>query len=220
MSQPHPESLENSEELIWIHLKRFAAAFWRKYGRRFAVIFAVLLTTLVLAYRPILRSLTWPLRVDDGPHKADVIVVLAGGGGRRVRHGVKLWRQNYSRSGKILMAGGPLFQDVSWSSVMKQYAVKLGVPEAQILTQTRSTTTVTDAEETLKILKKLNYKTILLVTDAYHSRRARYVFRRIAEPDMTVWCASLPMPKKDWWERDILARYLLSEYLKWIWTLL
>jgi uncharacterized SAM-binding protein YcdF (DUF218 family) len=173
---------------------------------------------LFLLRTPLLRSLGSPLILSQKPVNADLIIVLAGGKGQRVQYGVQLWQNNFSKSGKILMSGGQLYRDVTWSALMKKYALKLGIPANEIIEQPLSLTTTTDAFESIAIMRKAGFKSALLVTDAFHSRRALRAFNKIKDPNMTFTCSSLPRPKKDWWQDDVQTRYLVSEYLKWIWS--
>jgi len=129
-------------------------------------------------------------RIEDLP-AADVIVVLGGGVGRisahyphprlyaaaeRVMHAVRLWK-----SGKapfILTSGG----GERWASL--PLLLELGVPRSALKVENKSQDTEENARAVGKVLSG-RAKTVLLVTSAWHMRRAMMLFRRYA-PALTV----------------------------------
>lgn len=185
--------------------------------RRIAGFLGLLIFVGAIFHRPLLRACALPLIASDGPQEAEILVVLGGGDGGRVRHAVELWRQGCSSSGKIIMAGGPLYQKLTWARVMADYAQELGVPADALLLEEDSLTTRSDAERSFAMLKERGFKDILIVTDAFHSRRARREFQRLASEGERVRCAAVPRESEDWWKSDSETRFLVSEYLKWLW---
>ena len=64
--------------------------------------------------------------------KADAIVVLAGGTGSRIEAAARLYREGFGE--KLLFSGFRVYPETYTSSLMKTYALKLGVPEGNIIT--------------------------------------------------------------------------------------
>lgn len=192
-------------------------AFFSGRWRRVAGVLGLLIFVGGIVHRPLLRACALPLMANDGPQQAEILVVLGGGDGGRVRYAVELWKQGCSRSGKILMAGGPLYQKLTWARVMADYAIELGVPASAVLLEEDSLTTRSDAERSFAMLKARGFKDIVIVTDAFHSRRARREFQRLASEGERVRCAAVPRESEDWWRSDSETRFLVSEYLKWLW---
>ncbi len=61
--------------------------------------------------------------------------------------------------------------------VMKRYLVQMGIPEKDIYMDTTSRNTYENAVEIKKLCEKLACKRVILITSAYHMKRAVYSFR-------------------------------------------
>jgi len=147
-----------------------------------------------------------------------VIVVLAGDQGERVEHAVQLWKKGLSTSGFLVVSGGSIYHATTWASLMAAHAEELGVPRERILLQDRSRTTREDARFTLELLRGRNVDSILLVTSAWHSRRAKRAFLDEAPLVRVVSCPVPPPRLEDGWWRDAEAtRSIVTEVLKYLW---
>jgi uncharacterized SAM-binding protein YcdF (DUF218 family) len=160
------------------------------------------------------------LYFKDELKPADVIVVLAGEETERVEYGVKLFKEGWARKDKMVLAGGPLVWKYTWASLMKEQAMYLGVPKNAILLEDKSRTTEEDARFTKEILNKYRYKSCILVTSPYHSRRATKIFRKIMGDKIIV--ISAPSEKSwfsfdEWWKRRRDRSTVLNEYSKFVW---
>jgi uncharacterized SAM-binding protein YcdF (DUF218 family) len=154
---------------------------------------------------------------------ADVIVVLAGEEKERVEYGVKLFKEGWARRNRIIMSGGPVVWKYSWASLMKDQAESLGISGKAILLEAKSRSTEENAIYTKEILQKYGYKSIILVTSPYHSKRASVIFGRVLgsgvkiinAPSETSW-----FKFDNWWKRRRDRDTVLSEYSKFIriWT--
>jgi uncharacterized SAM-binding protein YcdF (DUF218 family) len=85
---------------------------------------------------------------------------------------------------------------------MKDMAARLGVPPTSILTEEKSNTTITNARYSTEVIGQHGFHSILLVTSAYHSRRASRMFRDTLGPEVQVY--SQPVPNSSvnlerWW---------------------
>ena len=108
--------------------------------------------------------------------KADAIVVVSGGDTKaRTAEAIKLYKQGYAPvvvlSGAAADKSGP-----SNAKVMQRQAIDSGVPGEATIIEEHSETTGENAENTMQILKSRGYKSIILVTSAYHQRRALIEF--------------------------------------------
>lgn len=83
---------------------------------------------------------------------------------------------------KIIISGGSgsiLHQEEKESLILKNYLVRIGIPDSIILTETTSRNTHENAVETKRILDSLNVKdSVLFITSAFHLRRALECFHR------------------------------------------
>lgn len=189
--------------------------------QRLRKILASLLCLLLLFFtfhKTLLSSLQAPLIRREQPTKADLIIVMGGGHGQRVEQAVKLWKQNLSSSKTILMAGGPIYRKLTWAQVMRDYAIELGIPPKHVHAQNLSLTTTDDAQRSLEYMNQHGFKSAIIVTDAFHSRRAHRAFQKASNGQHLFLSCPAPNPKENWWQNDVLTRYLVSEYLKWIWS--
>lgn len=153
---------------------------------------------------------------------ADVIVVLSGEKTERVEYGVKLFKQGWARKDRIIMTGGLGVWKYSWASLMKKHAEHLGISGRVILLADKSRSTEEDAKSTKEILIKHGYKSIIIVTSPYHSKRAYKIFQRVMGKEIKIICAPAPVENSwlkldEWWKRRRDRAMVLSEYTKFIW---
>lgn len=136
----------------------------------------------------------WPYQKPSSYPSADAIVVL--GGGVRSNSGEtlppydlnrasdrELFAAQLYKSGKapvIILSGGadPVRQGAITASGMKIFLISLGIPAEKIIADASSRNTVENMEEVIILLKKINGKSILLVTSALHMQRANWLFSR------------------------------------------
>ena len=144
---------------------------------------AGLLLTVVTFCPPLLRAWTRLLSVPYRDPKGDTLIVL---GADSLDTGVigvtSYWRCTYAvlawRSGsfhQVLVCGGPPKTPVS--APMKAFLVSQGIPAADIVLETNSTSTRTNALEAARLLARTPGVKVLLTSD-YHSLRAASAFRK------------------------------------------
>lgn len=187
------------------------------------IAFIILVALLYIGYGFILKEAGRFLYYKDELKPADVIVVLAGEETERVEHGVKLFKEGWSRKDRMILTGGPLVWKYTWASLMQEHAVHLGMPRNAIVLADRSRTTEEDALFTKEIMDKYGYKSCIIVTSPYHSRRALKIFKRgmgdkikiISAPAEESW-----FKFDEWWKRERDRARVLDEYSKFIWLLI
>lgn len=118
--------------------------------------------------------------------KADVIVVLGGGIGSahegyifpelfsacdRVWHAARLY---HAGKAPYIMPSG--CSEIEGSDV---FLKDFGVPIAAIIMETNAVNTIGNGMQVKALMQKENLKTALLVTSAYHMRRAEMIFQRL-----------------------------------------
>ena len=189
---------------------------------KFLVLLTVFCAIVFIGHAFMLEKAGKLIYKKDELKPADVIVVLAGEQVERVEYGVKLFNDGWARKDRIIMAGGPVVWKYSWASLMKEHAESLGVPGETILLEDQSKSTEEDAKFTKNILMKKGYKSIILVTSPYHSKRASMIFGRILGKDIKI--INAPAEKSwfsfdDWWKRRRDRSTVLSEFSKFTWLL-
>ena len=148
------------------------------------------------------------LIVNEEPQKADVIIVLSGGS-ERLPYGARLYQSGYAD--KVLISGE--------SARIPRLPSSMGIPESSLLLEGQSTTTFENAKYSLKIVQAHGYKSAIVVTSPYHTRRASIIFAQVFKGIKLTIC---PVPydpamTSNWWKDSGSARFVISEYLKLGW---
>lgn len=93
---------------------------------------------------------------------------------------IELYKEGYLDKIFITGGSGEVFnQNFKESKILKDYLIKFGIPEEDILIEINSKNTYENAVETAKILKpKENRHKYLLITSAYHMRRSAACFKK------------------------------------------
>lgn len=107
---------------------------------------------------------------------ADAIVAVSGGDtAARTGEAIRLYKEGWADSlifsGAALDTSGP-----SNAQAMKKQALAEGVPERAIITEEFSRTTAENARNTSQFIVEQDLKRVILVTSAYHQRRASLEF--------------------------------------------
>jgi uncharacterized SAM-binding protein YcdF (DUF218 family) len=135
--------------------------------RRFVCFSLILVLLLCVA------GIIWPqtfLMVEQKPAKADAIVLLGGGMTFRVPRAQELFEQQLAPV--ILISGKGDAEE------MQHWLINRGVPEAATQLESESKNTWQNATCSVRILRSMGVKRVILVTSWYHSRRALACFRK------------------------------------------
>ena len=158
------------------------------------------------------------LVVDDPPAQADAIVVLGGElNPSRSSHAVQLYEDG--RASVVVFSGGQ-YKDLgiacSSAQISLQAARELGLPEGVAVIAPEAQSTYDEAVNLRRLVQEHGWRSLILVTDAFHTRRARRTFRTVM-PGVTI-CVS-PAPNSDydparWWrsERGLIS--VFNELIK------
>ena len=157
---------------------------------------------------------------SDKLEKADAIAVFSGDSGARTERAVELLKEGYADY--LILSGGKVYDDVTMAELMKNHAIKLGVDENKILIDDEASTTNENAEFTKDIIEENNFKSVIVVTSDYHSRRSKLAMEKSLE-DTLIGGQSVEVsvtPAKEekfttkWWTRGNSVLIVISEYLK------
>jgi uncharacterized SAM-binding protein YcdF (DUF218 family) len=151
-----------------------------------------------------LWSIAAPLRMSSAPHRADAIVVFAGGVGEngkagggtpeRLNEAVELYRAGYAPY--LVFSSGYVYSFQEAES-MRDLAVAQGVPSSAIVLERRATNTYQNVRFVDEILRDHKSTSILLVSSPYHMRRATMVWHKVA-PEVTV--TPTPPPRSQYYD--------------------
>jgi uncharacterized SAM-binding protein YcdF (DUF218 family) len=142
---------------------------------------AAVITLLIAIYLGwIVRSIYRQSEVDEA-RPADVIVVLGAAEYRgkpspvlraRLDHALSLYQRKLAP--RILTTGGaggdPVFTE---GEVGRDYLVKRGVPSESILLEAEGESTVHSTAAVAEIMRRMNLKSCIVVSDAYHIFRVK-----------------------------------------------
>lgn len=122
----------------------------------------------------------------EGCERVDAIVAISGGDTTaRTASAVSLYKRDWSS--KLVLSGAAADKSgPSNAETMKAQAVESGVSPADILLDETSETTKQNASNVIGIFQKNNIRSVILVTSAYHQRRAALEFGRRAGVDVTI----------------------------------
>jgi len=116
------------------------------------------------------------LLVSGDPHpRADALVILSGGGKPRAAQAIKLFKENAAETIVLTQTSGK-GSSAAMADTRAQL-VKSGVPSYKIQTAYgTATSTYDEARQVAKLVKSAGIKSVLVVTDPYHTLRARILF--------------------------------------------
>lgn len=152
--------------------------------------------------------------------KCDLIVVSAGSY-YRVRHAIELLKQGYA--GSVLLLGDERFKvsaDLkSPLELATEEVLYEGVSEDKILRR-NSTSTQEDASQAKMLMANMDFKSAIIVSDAYNMRRLAMVFSDVFR-DTSVQLAyshgemseGFATPDR-WWKSSPTFQYVIKEWLK------
>ncbi|GAC1616579.1 MAG: hypothetical protein PVS2B2_10680 [Candidatus Acidiferrum sp.] len=178
-------------------------------GIFFSVIFlafvALLCTVVYVARYPLMRLAVESWIVEDPLEHADAILVLGNDNfyGDRASRAAELFRQGWAplivASGKRLRPGADV------AALVEHDLIERGVPKASVLRYAHDAdNTREEAEGLLKLSAEHKWKSVIVVTSNYHTRRARYVFEKVYGKECQVRVASARdagFDPEHWWEK-------------------
>ena len=160
------------------------------------------------------------LVVNDELHKSDAIVVFSGDNGPRTEKGVELLKSGLGDY--LILSGGKVYDDVTMAELMKNHAIKLGVSDDKILIDNEAATTHENALFTKEIIEENKFKSIILVTSEFHSRRSKAAMEKALENtlidgekvEVMVTSSKEEKFNTKWWTSGNSVLILIGEYLR------
>jgi uncharacterized SAM-binding protein YcdF (DUF218 family) len=164
------------------------------------------------------------LQAGDVPRKADAIMVLSGSSFWRARKAAELFREHFAP--RVLVTGGEVDeyfelltgQRVLGAELTGRVLERLGVTPDALTFIDGVKNTHDEAVAFRQYARTHHIQTLVLVTSHLHSRRARWIFRRVlADVPIAVMAVEADQPDvsvNDWWQHPDSALVVLNEYLK------
>jgi uncharacterized SAM-binding protein YcdF (DUF218 family) len=171
---------------------------------------------LYLVRRPILRFAAESWIIEDPLDKADAIIVLGGDNfyADRATRGAQLFREG--KAAVMVASGRRLRPNAGIAELMEHDLAERGVPRDKIVRFAQDAdSTLEEAQALAKLAKERKWHSVIVVTSNFHTRRARYIFRRVFSQGMEVRVASArdgDFDPEHWWEKRKSIKELTREF--------
>lgn len=181
------------------------------------VLLAILTFFLSLYFvrHPIFRFMAESWVIEDPLDKADVLIVLSDDDfyADRATRAAELFREG--KALLVVASGRRLRPSAGIAELMEHDLVERGVPKDKILRIAQDgDSTREEAEALAKLAKTKKWHKAIVVTSNYHTRRARYIFRRVFPPGTEIRVASARDGNFDpehWWEKRKSTKLFVRE---------
>jgi uncharacterized SAM-binding protein YcdF (DUF218 family) len=175
---------------------------------------------MVALHALLLTAVGQQLVASDELRPADVLIVLAGNAPSRAEQAATLFREGWAPR---LIVSDERVQShgfsMTWSELYARGLVTLDVPpDAIVLLPTLAEDTRDEALQARSLMQQNGWRRAILVTDAFHSRRAVLLFRAAFEP-AGLEVRSSPATNGGihldrWWTNPDAVEAVASEYFK------
>jgi len=181
-----------------------------------------LAATAIFQYQPILSSYAEFYTVNNATSGADAIVVLSGGKASRIPHALNLFAENYAPrllltdEKKRSLRFAHLFSTNEEIAQAMIDELKLSVPIITVASlKGGATSTFDEAYDLRKFSEAEGFKRLILVTDAFHTRRAYHAFQTVfagSEIRLEMSAAQNDIfNESNWWTSDQgISAYVLE----------
>jgi len=168
------------------------------------LLFVLALCALVyFARNPIMRFLGESWVVDEPAAHADAIVVLGDDNfyADRATHAAELYRQGVAP--EVVASGRRLRPNADIAELMEHDLVERGVPKEKIVRFAQDAdSTREEAEAVAKLAAEHHWKSLVIVTSNYHTRRTRYIYQKVVSAGIAISVASArdgDFDPERWW---------------------
>ena len=193
----------------------------------FSLVVLALLAVLYLFRRPILGRIGKFLVSDNGDLSAsDLVILLNGNISTRPFRVVELFKEKQL---PVVFARLADTQEVRMgvipniSEATRNLMIKSGVPEEHIHLLKSNRWIASTWEEAIMICEFMaqnGYTRALIVTDSFHTRRARWTFRKVmGDPGVSFECVPTALSMsmmKGWWRSEYAMIQVFQEYIKFL----
>lgn len=180
------------------------------------LVFALVLgCTLYLVRHPLMRFAGETWIVEDNLEHADAIVVLSDDNfyADRATRAAQVYREGLAPV--VVASGRRLRPYAGVAELMEHDLVERGVPKDKILRVVHDAENTKDEAEALaKVAAQRKWKSVILVTSNYHTRRARYIFERVFPAGTTVRVTGArdgSFEPERWWEKRTSKKEFAGE---------
>ena len=159
---------------------------------------------LFAARRPLLRFAGESWVVEDPLQQSDALLLLSDDNffADRATRASELYRQKLAPV--VVASGRRLRPTAGVAELMEHDLIERGVPKDRVIRFPHDADNTREEAMALRTLAtEKNWRSVIVVTSNYHTRRARYIFQRVFPESVTVRVASARDGEFDpehWWE--------------------
>ena len=199
----------------------------RRWLKLTLVILLFISFLLISSHKAILTSAASFLIKEDPLKPSDLVVVLGGNWWERAREAVDIYKKGYAREVLIMKEIKPEGYDELLKlgialqrphEINKRVMMSLGVPEEVIsVPEDEADSTYQEALIAREIIKKRKIKSIIIVTEKTHTKRACMTFHFLLGRDIRVICRPSgydDFQVENWWQRRKDIKEVIFEYQK------
>jgi hypothetical protein len=163
---------------------------------------------LILTFIPILfivPNLGNFFDISEASKQSDIIICLGGGTIERIEKTVELYKQDFSLRKIILLTGDNRTKkdiDNNINDERIQYLRENNIEESNFFHEKLLTSTVEEVIFIKKYLKENNYHSAIIVSDAPHTRRIKYLLENIAKEENNNLIFNLVKSDTKWWKKE------------------
>ena len=199
----------------------------------FVLIPLILVLVFIFFAGPILRKMGSLLLVDEKPLYSDAVVVLNTGVEYypRLIQAADIYQHGLVR--KVVINGNRKTDNLKeleakgfkrccpWYTDSVRILTIFGVPEDKIIwiSAEDAYDTVSEADTVGKEIIRRNFTKVIITTSKYHTRRAKFIWKKMYENQLSVFMVSAktdPYDPDNWWKDGRQIRWVLAEYGAWI----
>jgi uncharacterized SAM-binding protein YcdF (DUF218 family) len=175
----------------------------------------IFFATLYVVRHPIFRFMAESWVIEDPLDKADALIVLSDDNfyADRATRAAELFREG--KAPLVVASGRRLRPSAGIAELMEHDLVERGVPKAKILRFPQDgDSTQEEAGALAKLARTKKWHKAIVVTSNYHTRRARYIFRRVFPQDIEIHVASArdgDFDPQSWWEKRKSTKLFVRE---------
>jgi uncharacterized SAM-binding protein YcdF (DUF218 family) len=179
------------------------------------VVVVLVLVVLYLARHPIFRVVGEGWVVEDTLERSDAILVLSDDNfyADRATRAAQIYRQGLAPV--VVASGRRLRPYAGIAELIEHDLIERGVPKDKILRVSHDADNTREEATTLaQTAKQKKWRTVIVVTSNFHTRRARYIFTHVFPRDVRVRISGAPDGDFDperWWEKRISVKELMRE---------
>jgi uncharacterized SAM-binding protein YcdF (DUF218 family) len=174
-----------------------------------------LLAVLYLARHPIFRLVGEGWVVEDTLERSDAIFVLSDDNfyADRATHAAQVYRQGLAPV--VVASGRRLRPYAGIAELMEHDLIERGVPKDKIIRVAHDAdNTREEAKALAQLAKQKKWRSVIVVTSNFHTRRARYIFSHVFPMDIKIRVTGASDGDFDperWWEKRISVKDLARE---------